>query len=168
MISISFEFVNYVQNIDIFWSSIGAKLQHVSGDSISTISSPATFHAAFAKGKWDRQVVILIDELNVLSLAPSEIVDSFLYTLREVRYSKRESAIASVIAAGTFSVMRLNTTNPRLSPFNVAGAIQTPYFSLDETRQLFNMFQRDQDIVIESAVINDIWEMSNGYAWLAN
>ena len=41
------------------------------------------------------------------------IVNSFLYTLREVLHSKRESAIVSVIAVGTFSVMRLNTTNPR-------------------------------------------------------
>ena len=169
IISFSFEFVNFVKNIDVFWTSLGGRLQRASCHSISTkISSPETFHEAFAKREWDRPIVLLIDELSRLTLAPSEIKDNFLYTLREVQHNKRESAITSVIAAGTFSIMRLNTTSPLLSPFNIAGAMQTPYFSLDETRQLFNMFERDQDIVIESAVVNDIWEISNGYAWLAD
>jgi hypothetical protein len=133
---------------------------------LTKISSPDTFHEAFAKREWDRPVVLLIDELSRLSLAPSEIKDNFLYTLREVRHNKRESAITSVIAAGTFSIMHLNTTNPLLSSFNVADTIQIPYFSLDETRQLFNMFQQDQGIAIESAVVNDIWEISSGYAFV--
>lgn len=153
IISFSFEFINYAKNIDALWASIGGRLQRASPHPLPTkISSPDTFHEAFAKREWDRPVVLLIDELGGLPLAPSEIKDSFLYTLREVRHNKRESAITSVIAAGTFSPMHLNTTNPLLSPCNVADTIQTPYFSLDETQQLFNMFQRDQDIVIESAL----------------
>jgi hypothetical protein len=169
IISFSFEFINYAKNIDALWASIGGRLQRASPHPLPTkISSPDTFHEAFAKREWDRPVVLLIDELGGLPLAPPEVKDNFLYALREVRHNKRESAITSVIAAGTFSVMHLNTTNPLLSPFNVAETIQIPNFNLDETRQLFNMFQQDQGIVIESAVVNDIWEISSGYVWLAD
>ena len=127
------------------------------------VSSPATFNRAFIKSEWKQPVVILIDEMSQMSQAPDEVLDSFLGALRGVRH-KEESAIQSVITAGTFGVIRLSSKNPSISPFNVAGTLQMPYFNLEETRYLFNSFQQDYSISIESDVIKDIWAKSNGYA----
>jgi len=127
------------------------------------VSSPATFHRAFIKSEWNRPVVILIDEMSQMSQAPNEVVDSFLGALRGVRH-KEESAIQSIIAAGTFGVIRLSSKNPSISPLNVAGTVQMPYFTLEETLYLFNSFQQDYSIDIERDVIIDIWAKSNGYA----
>jgi len=161
-ISFSFEFVTHSRDVDAFWMSIGSKLQLSSGRKLS-ISSPETFQDAFAKKNWDKRVVLLIDELSVLSETAPDIKDSFLYTLRELRHIQGQSAIESVVGAGTFSLMRLNPTNPTLSPFNVTDARQIPYFTIDDTHDLFRMFQRDYNIAIESTVVDDIWAKSNGY-----
>jgi len=100
-------------------------------------------------------------------LAPDKIRDSFLRALRTIRHSNRESAIKSVIAAGTFSTMRLTTSKSSLSPFNIQNSFQIPYFSKDETTKFFKMFAQDNYITIDEADIDDIWAQSNGYAQFA-
>jgi hypothetical protein len=57
----------------------------------------------------------------------------------------------------------LSPTDTSLSPFNISNTIQSPYFTIEETRKLFRMFMQDNDIVIEDAVIQDVWAQSNGY-----
>ncbi len=157
--------MDYSKDTDVFWSSIGRRLQRAVETPFSVkISSPETFDEAFAKGNWDRPVVILIDELSEIWEAAPGIKDSFLRTMRGIRHGKLQSSITSVIAAGTFSVMRLTTTNPSLSSFNISSAVQTPYFSIQETRRLFETFQQDYDVALESTVVDDIWAKSNGYA----
>jgi hypothetical protein len=157
--------VDYLKDTNTFWSSIGEELQSAIRTTPFSVkvSSPGTFRDAFTKEEWDRPVVILIDELSEIFRAAPGIQDSFLRTLRGIRHKNFESAIASVITAGTFSIMGLGTTDPsRLSPFNISSAVQTPYFSLDETQRLFKAFQQDYNVALESAVVNDIWEKSNG------
>ena len=145
------------------WSSISVELD--AAGLPNAISSPATFHRAFIKSEWERPVVILIDEMSEMLQAPDEVKDSFLGALRGVRH-KEESAIQSIVAAGTFSIIRLGPTNLSLTPLNVASTMQMSYFSIEETLQLFNSFQQDYRVNIESDVIKDIWAKSNGYARL--
>ena len=156
--------MDYLKDTNAFWSSIGEELQSAIRTTPFSvkISSPGDFRDAFAKEEWGRPVVILIDELSEIFRAAPGIQDSFLRTLRGIRHKNFESAIASVIAAGTFSIMRLGSTDPSLSPFNISSAMQTPYFSLGETHRLFKAFQQDYNVTLESAVVNDIWEKSNG------
>jgi len=122
-----------------------------------------TFSAVFSSSKWNRSVVLLIDELSEISRASESIRDDFFCTLRGIKHSS-DSAIKSIVFAGTFSTIRLSTKDRFLSPFNVLDAVQTPYFVIEETQKLFKMFEQDYDITIESAVVMDIWEKSGGYA----
>jgi len=158
------ELLDY-SSVDTFWSSIGIELEAATArvrlHLQSKITSASTFNSGFLNEKWDRQVILLIDELNEISTAPDEIKDSFLRTLRGMR-QKGDSAIKSIVGAGTFNVIRLTTSKPSLSPFNISNAIQTPYFDLEETQQLFSMFEKEYDICVESAVVHDVWAKSNG------
>jgi hypothetical protein len=119
---------------------------------------------AFAPGSWDRPVVLLFDELSEISPAPEEVRNSFFGTLHTIQLNQRESAITSVIAAGKFSAIRLTTANSSPTAFKFSTVIQSPCFSLEETKQLFDMFARDMMIDIENAVVEEIWGLSDGYA----
>jgi hypothetical protein len=64
--------------------------------------------------------------------------------------------------AGPFSILHLNPTDTTLSPFNISESVANTYFSVEDTRKLFSLFARDNDIVIDDAVVDDIWFKSNG------
>ena len=93
-------------------------------------------------------------------IAPKQIRNEFLRALSMIRHTGWESAITSVIAAGTFSLMRLSTSKSDLSPFNISSSVQMPYFSREETIKKFGMFAEDNYIRIDEAVIDDIWAKS--------
>jgi hypothetical protein len=156
-ISFSLERLSYQR----FWRSLWNAIQP--DDRSRDISTQEDFLGAFSSSSQKRPVVFLIDELSRLYSAPSGIRNTFLETLRDIRNNRDEYVIRSVIATGTFSILNLSTTDTSLSPFNVSNAIQSPYFTIQETRKLFDMFMQDNNIVIEDAVIEDVWAKSNGY-----
>lgn len=47
-------------------------------------------------------------------------------------------------------------------PFNVADVIKCPYFTVDETRELFCEFAQDLSYLIDDAIVEDVWAKSNG------
>ncbi len=121
-----------------------------------------TFLDAFHAKNWAQDVVLLIDELSELHSASENIRNDFLRTLREIRNNTKAYAIKSVIAAGTFSILLFNPSETSISPFNVSDRIDNPYFTDEEVKNLFKDFAQDNGIIIEDAVIEDIWVKSNG------
>jgi len=112
--------------------------------------------------KWSRKLVLLLDELSVLYGASDHVRNQCLSALRELKNDREEYAVSSVLAAGTFSIINLNPTDRSLSPFNVAGCVQNPNFSLDETRILFGQFMESHGIIVEDDVIEDVWTRTGG------
>ena len=151
-----------LKDTDAFWSSIGGALQYAN-DRLFSISTAESFIDAFVTSSWDRSVVLLIDDLSEILLASEEIRNSFLGTFHRIQQSQSESAITSVVAAGTFSAIRLTTTNSP-SAFKFSTVVQSPGFTLEETKQLFDLFARDNNVDINDEIVEDIWEMCNGYA----
>jgi len=128
---------------------------------IPPITSQQTFLGAFLAGNWASKIVILIDELSELHSASEEVRDDFLRALRATRNNREPYVIESVIAAGTFSILLLNPSQSSISPFNISDLIDNPYFTVEETRTLFDEFAQDQGIMIDDAVVEDIWVRSN-------
>ena len=151
--SISFERLNF----KMLWQTLGSAV-HLHG-----VLSQDDFFKAFTAGSRTRPVVLLFDEFDKLFLAPDDIRDEFLQTLREFKNNKYAYDIHGIIVAGTFNILHLSTTHHSLSPFNVADVIQTPYFTIEETTTLFHMFAQDNSIDIDDDVIKDVWAKSNGY-----
>ena len=161
--SFSFEAIAYNGTVDRFWRSLGSAIQRSFRDkTLRPIVNQETFLDAFRARDWQREIVILIDELSELHSASGDIRDDFLRTLREIRNNARAYAIKSVVAAGTFSILSLHPSKSSISPFNISDRIDNPYFTEEEAKTLFTEFARDYRITIEAAVVEDIWVKSNG------
>lgn len=163
--SISFDRVEVEGTKQEFWTTFGNAILESMGPRLRagiSIKSRDDFFSTFAATACDLNIVLLIDELSDLSSADPSIRDDFLRTLRAVRDSNDKYAIRSVVAAGTFSILHLNTTNPSFSPFNAADHVINTNFTEDETLRLFTDFARDRRITFQPSVLNDIWLQSNG------
>ncbi len=162
--SFSFEALDYGGTVAQFWKSIGSAIQRSLGDESlpSRVVTRRAFLDAFRANNWKQKIVLLVDELSELHSASEDIQDSFLRTLREIRNDARTYAIKSVIAAGTFSILRLKPSKSSVSPFNISDRIDNPYFTAKEAKKLFKEFAQDNRITIEHAVVEDIWARSNG------
>ena len=108
----------------------------------------------FRQDSWDRKVVLLLDEFSCLYESENAIRNDCLSAIRGLKHTINY-AVQCVIAAGTFSIVHLNLSN-------VADSVQSPYFTIDETRELFREFQSDFSITIDDAIVDDIWTKSNG------
>jgi hypothetical protein len=106
--------------------------------------------------------VLFVDELSALFCARDTTRHEVLRVLREIKNNRSAYAIHSVVACGTFSVLRLSATRVENSPFNVADLIQNPYFSNSQTQQLFSEFEKQSGIAIDATVVDDIWRQSRG------
>jgi hypothetical protein len=150
----SFERIDYRGDLSHFWRSIGLALEAGFGDWTPTapIDSQQSFLRAFHRKDWNQEIVLLMDEFSELHSSSEVVLDSFLRTLRETRNNATAYAIRSVIAAGTFSILRLNSF---ISPFNVSDSVNNAYFTATDTKKLFNEFEKDD-------VVDDIWARSNG------
>jgi len=122
---------------EVFWSTFGRSLRNAArarGFDISSISSQRDFLDVF--GFHDSQIVV-IDEFSKLYAATwprHQLSKMNVFGLSE----KSKTILNSMlVAAGTFGIVRLNTTSRYLSPFNITDYVQSPYFSLEETRYLF-------------------------------
>lgn len=130
---------------------------------IPQISSLCNFLDAFRSSLWPTKAVILFDEFSKLFLAPDNVRNELLEGLIDLKRDHQQYGVHSIIAAGTFSILSLNpTTNPDLSSFNLAQKIQNPNFSMEEISELFRQFAQENKLVIEDAVIRDIWDKSSG------
>jgi hypothetical protein len=128
-----------------------------------SISSRDDFFSAFTTASCNLDIVLLVDEFSDLYAADDILKDDFLRALRVVRDNAATYAIQTVIAAGTFGILHLTTSNPSFSPFNVSDHFHNPNFSEDETSNLFQQFADDSKIVLDQKIVRDVWLKSNGY-----
>ena len=124
------------------------------------ISSPADFTHYFRKDAWNGNVVFLLDEFSSLYKGQDDVRDSCLQAFRGLKHDRETHAVQCFIAAGTFSMIYL--TMPAASPFNITDFVQSPSFTIDETRKLFNDFAEDEGLLIDDAIVEDVWAKSNG------
>ena len=146
-----------------FWESFANAILVADGRKFPTppISPTIKLTSYFGPAYWDeKRVVLLIDEFSLLYRGGDDVRNEFLGALRGLKHNSRDNVMQCVIAAGTFNIVHLN---PReASPFNIAECAQSPYFTIDETRKLFDDFSSDLTISIGNDIADDIWAKSNG------
>jgi hypothetical protein len=169
-ISITFKSVLFQDGTKEFWESFGMAIDAAAAvyrrgspkGPTTPISSRSDFVHYFRAESWKRNVVLLVDELSSLHSATPDVRDDFLQAIRSFKFDRDTYAIQCLIAAGTFSIVYLNPSTATIPPFNVASIVQTPYFSIDETRKLFREFAEDLGFPIDDGVVEDVWAKSNG------
>jgi hypothetical protein len=167
VISISFEGLSYMYGVKCFWDSFNraARMGPLRCDfpcSIPTVASQRDFLDTFHATAWPYRFVLLLDEFSELYRAPTDVRNECLRTFREMRNNNSEYAVSSIVAAGTFSILHLNPTDRNSSAFNISNHVQNPYFTIEETRNLFHEFVMDNGITVEDDIIQDVWARSNG------
>ena len=116
--SITLESVN-IKTVDDFWSGFGIAL-HLDNNQYfneNDVSSANDFLLVFHKNKWEKPVVLFIDEFDKLYRMDIDI-RTFLKTLRGTKNMKEKFAIWSAVAISPFSILRLKL-NLNTSPFNI-------------------------------------------------
>ncbi|KIM76440.1 hypothetical protein PILCRDRAFT_12859 [Piloderma croceum F 1598] len=130
--------------------------------------SHAEFLALFRVDAWPQDIVLLINEFSELYNAQPNIQNECLQAFRKIRNNNKMYVIHSVITVGTFGIMNLQPYNSAISPVNVADHVQNPYFTVTDVRKLFHKFAQDHCIMIDDAVVEDIWAKLNGCVTLLN
>eukprot|EP01128_Nolandella_sp_AFSM9_P007604 TRINITY_DN421_c0_g1_i5.p1 TRINITY_DN421_c0_g1~~TRINITY_DN421_c0_g1_i5.p1 ORF type:complete len:618 (+),score=132.83 TRINITY_DN421_c0_g1_i5:76-1929(+) len=111
-------------------------------------------------------VVLFIDEFDKLYRAPDEVADSILDVLRGIKQERAAYCLQSVVAIGPFSILEL--TGRSSSPFNVREAVQAPYFTLEEVKELFNIYEEKKGFELDQRIVEDIFTRTAGHAGLVS
>ena len=120
--------------------------------------SRARFIHYFYNDFWDGKVVLLLDEFTCLYQAEDHVRDDCLQAFQGLR---QDHAVWCIIAAGTFSIVYLYPSIGH-TPFNIDELVQCPYFTIDETRELFHEFAQDLGFSIDDTIAEDVWAKSSG------
>ncbi len=112
----------------------------------------------FRKDSWRGNVVLLLDEFSSLYKGTEAVRDDCLRAFRGLKHERETHAVQCLIAAGTSSIL----TTSAAPPFNVTDFVQSPYFTIDETRKVFSEFAEDLGFSIDDAIVGDVWAKSNG------
>ena len=107
--------------------------------------------------------MLLIDEFSSLHSVHPDVRDSFFNVFRTIRDADGIYVIRSIIAAGTYSMTYLRSSNKAFSPFNSARHIRNSNFTLEDVGQLFHEFAKDHNIQIGNDIIEDVFNKTNGY-----
>lgn len=159
MISVSFQYVKPQDSLESFWDTFSFRSSR-----LGRISGHLDFlrHFRCQQGE-TASVVIIIDEFSSLHNAQPNVRDSFLNVFRGIRDSDGIYAIRSIIAAGTYSMAYLCTSNTFNYPFGFGIHIPNSNFTLEEVCELFREFANDHEIQIGDDIIEDIFNKTNGY-----
>eukprot|EP01128_Nolandella_sp_AFSM9_P007600 TRINITY_DN421_c0_g1_i1.p1 TRINITY_DN421_c0_g1~~TRINITY_DN421_c0_g1_i1.p1 ORF type:complete len:618 (+),score=126.91 TRINITY_DN421_c0_g1_i1:76-1929(+) len=154
-----------------FWTSFGDSLR---GDNTSVslprLESARDFRELFLSENSslfsNQPVVLFIDEFDLLYQAPNEVVDSILNVVRGMKQRREAYCLQSVVAIGPFSILEL--TGRSSSPFNVREAVQAPYFTLEEVKELFRIYEEKKGFELDQRIVEDIFTRTAGHAGLVS
>ncbi|KAL0492035.1 Lon protease [Acrasis kona] len=131
-----------------------------------------TFRKLFGNGSKhfrESKVVLIIDELDALCTWRDEDRSSFLDALRAIKNSRVSGAedntktgyvLQSVLGITNYVGDYIHTRIG--SPFNVDEKITAPYFSFDETKDLFRQYEQETGRRVNEEIVEHIYAQSGG------
>jgi hypothetical protein len=157
-------------NEEIFWKSFGSSFMgSVKTFNIPTkvvVSDAKTFVEFFREPR-ETEIVLFLDEFDLLLNSDTTILDSVLGSLRSMKSDRgtdKQYHLQSIVIIGPFSI--LQAANKTLSPFNVTESIEAPYFTIEDTKELFAQFTQATEINLEDGIIDDIFARTRGHPGL--
>lgn len=98
------------------------------------------------------------------------LCSNFLSVLRAIRNNIESYIIQAIVIISTFSILHLDSktsSTDLTSPFNIKDSIHNSNFDLEQVQALFSEFEDDNKMKFEQKVIDDIFELTNGYVNIA-
>ncbi|POG58340.1 hypothetical protein GLOIN_2v1885896 [Rhizophagus irregularis DAOM 181602=DAOM 197198] len=131
----------------LFWTTFSDYLVRTAPEHIEDqIKSSNDFVNLFSK-RWEKKVILFIDEYDIMYRANNETISSFLRIVRNIKARKEGYAIWSINIVDP-SILHLSSKEVTTSPFNVYRPFQNPNFTQEQVQFLFKEYANEERIII--------------------
>lgn len=129
------------------------------------VTSWEAFDELFFKenGLWEKPLILLIDEVDS---APAVFLDLLAGRFREMFLNRERYGVHSMALAGVRAVLGIESR--RGSPFNIQRSLHVPNLTREEVQDLYRQYQEESGQQIESAVIDAVYECTQGQPGLVS
>jgi hypothetical protein len=129
------------------------------------ISSWKEFRHLFSRteGLWDRPLILLIDEVDTISL---ELIDLMVAQFRELYLDRQTNWLHGLALIGVRAVLGIESQ--RGSPFNIQRSLKVPNLTPEEVNELYRQYQEESNQIIEAAVIEKVYQSTQGQPGLVS
>ena len=107
--------------------------------------------------------VLIIDEVEGIN---PQFFNSVLHTIRKAYHSRQSHCLKSVVLVGVSNIVGVVKDNA--SPFNIADNLNIPYFTNEETLELFNQHERETGQLFDPSVKQKISYITANQPGLVN
>jgi AAA-like domain len=111
----------------------------------------------------DKKLVLIIDEVEGIN---PDFFGQFLHSIRNAYHSRTTHALKSVILVGVSNIVGVVQDNA--SPFNIADNLNVPYFTNEETLELFAQHEIETGQLFDPSVKKKISEITANQPGLVN
>jgi hypothetical protein len=111
----------------------------------------------------NEKCVLIIDEVEGINPL---FFNSVLHTIRKAYHSRQTHCLKSVILVGVSNIVGVVKENA--SPFNIADNLNIPYFTNEETAELFSQHERETGQLFDPSVKNKISYITANQPGLVN
>jgi hypothetical protein len=106
---------------------------------------------------FSRPVILFIDEFDSL---PSMVIDRLVTLFRDIYLNRDNSLLNGLALIGVKAVLGVDSL--RGSPFNIQRSLHIENFLQDEVTVLFDQYQRESGQIVDSEVVRQVFETTNG------
>ncbi len=111
----------------------------------------------------NQKYVLIIDEVEGIN---KMYFNDFLHAIRDVYHSREQHSLKSVLLVGVSNITGIIQDNA--SPFNIADNLKMPYFTNQETMELFAQHENETGQLFEEKVKHKISEITANQPGLVN
>ncbi len=111
----------------------------------------------------DEKNILIIDEVEGIN---KKYFNEFLHSIRNLYHSRETHSLKSVILVGVANITGIIKDNA--SPFNVADNLEIPYFTTEETYELFAQHETETRQIFDKKVKQKISEITANQPGLVN
>ena len=123
------------------------------------------FRQIFAKegSLWDRPLLLLIDEVDVLT---PTLLDLLVTQFRDLYLTRENHWLHGLALIGVRAV--LGVESRRGSPFNVQRSLHVPNLTQAEVEDLYQQYQQESGQAVEPAIVSKVYEVTRGQPGLVS
>ncbi|SJL12197.1 uncharacterized protein ARMOST_15619 [Armillaria ostoyae] len=155
VIHLSLKDLQITEDLKTFWDSV-YRLVCMRVHDVPPFTHGNDFTAHFRVKEKDERFFLLVDDIDELRAASSDVVHDFLGTLRFLQECRRtDYSLDGLIATGTLSALSTSLI--------VYKGTQIPYFSFPQVESLFHDFQKDNHFTLNPDIVKEIWINSGGH-----
>ncbi|KAL0478462.1 hypothetical protein AKO1_000410, partial [Acrasis kona] len=120
----------------------------------------------FDNEKIDKKMVLIIDEIDALGADTIDALQrqAFLTAIKNQRDNLRGGLSAKLVSSIAVSNVFGTYVNDTLgsSPYNITDVVNAPFFTLEETKDLFAQYEEETGCKLDPLIIRAIFDFTNG------